>query len=67
MSLKDYKKAGYWIDLYAKDGKGKNAGVAFYRAFLKERTSPAAARSLYEQNIVKYPEELVEKIKSRKG
>jgi len=55
MALKDYAKAEVWIEAYAKAGNRQSADVAYYRAFLKERTSPKAAQTLYEQNTVRYP------------
>lgn len=55
IGMEEYKKATYWVDKYAKAGKRGNPAVAYYRAFLKERTSPAAARKLYEKNIKEFP------------
>jgi tetratricopeptide (TPR) repeat protein len=55
VQARDYKKAGIWIDTYARSGRQRSANVAYYRALVKERTSAAAARVLYEQNMKKYP------------
>ena len=55
VKTKDYTKAGFLLEKYAKSSKAQPATVGYFRAELKERSSAKAATTLYEQNIKKYP------------
>jgi tetratricopeptide (TPR) repeat protein len=55
MALNDYAKAAVWVGKYTQTTKKRSNDVAFYRAYLAERTSAAAARTLYEKNLKEYP------------
>jgi tetratricopeptide (TPR) repeat protein len=55
VATRDYAKAGLWVEKFSKTAKVQTASVAYYRAFLRERTSVKASLALYEKNMVKYP------------
>lgn len=55
IGLKEYKKADFWVDKYAKVSKRRSPDVAYFRAYLAERGSTAKARSLYMENTEAYP------------
>ncbi len=55
IGLKENKKAQYWVDKYAARSRQSSPDVAYYRAFLLERTSASKALALYERNIAAYP------------
>ncbi len=48
-------KAEYWVKKYVQMGRKGSPEVAYYRAFLSERSSPSTARALYEKNTSAYP------------
>jgi tetratricopeptide (TPR) repeat protein len=54
---KAWTKADFWVKKYTTSVKRGNGGVAYCRAYLAERTSPAAARALYEKNVKTYPDD----------
>jgi len=55
LALDDYAKAGLWIEKYVQSARKQSADIAYYRAYLKERNSPAAAKPLYEKNVQRFP------------
>jgi tetratricopeptide (TPR) repeat protein len=55
MNLNAYDKAEFWVKKYVQLGRKGSPEVAFYHAFLSERSSPATARQLYEKNVAAHP------------
>ncbi|MBD3241567.1 MAG: tetratricopeptide repeat protein [Chitinivibrionales bacterium] len=55
IGLREYKKADFWVDKYAKVSRRRSPDVAYFRAYLQERSAPAKARALYTQNSKTYP------------
>ncbi|MBD3392096.1 MAG: tetratricopeptide repeat protein [Chitinivibrionales bacterium] len=55
VALEDERRAKYWVKKYAARSRRKSPDVAYYQAYLQERTSPATARALYQKNIRAYP------------
>jgi tetratricopeptide (TPR) repeat protein len=48
-------KMSFWVDRYAKSPRRQPATVAYFHAFLKEKTSTKAALALYDASMKKYP------------
>jgi tetratricopeptide (TPR) repeat protein len=55
LALDDHVRAGLWVDKYVASVKQQSNDIAYYRAFLKERSAPAAAQPLYEKNTQLFP------------
>lgn len=55
MAIDAHDKAQYWVTRYSKVVKRASADIAFYRAFLAEKSSAATARAQYENNAKLYP------------
>jgi tetratricopeptide (TPR) repeat protein len=55
IATRDFAKAGNWVEKFAKTAGLQTAAVAYYRAYLKERTSAKSSLVLYEKNMVKFP------------
>lgn len=50
IAIGERRKAEYWVKKFAKVSKRRSPDVAFYRAYLLEKSSPSKARSHYEKN-----------------